>query len=52
MVSEKWVTKVILWFPGADSKACFTFFAMCAEDGNKLPLMKCGIHPVDGGSKI
>jgi hypothetical protein len=39
MMSERWVAEVIPWFPGADLKACFTFFAMCAEDGNKLPLI-------------
>jgi hypothetical protein len=43
MVSERLIAergaKVIRWLTGADPKARFSFFATCAADGSKFPLV-------------
>jgi hypothetical protein len=43
MASEKSIdergAEIIPRFTGADSEGCFTFFATCAGDGSKFPLI-------------
>jgi hypothetical protein len=55
MVSERLIAErgaeVIPGFTEADSEACFTFFATCAADGSKFPLILMAKRRIGRGYK-